>query len=603
MKIHYDHMRNAADVFEKQLFKCSDTYSQYLEALDVIEKEGFKSGEAASGLRVIASMLNSVRDVPIELYGKLEEVNESLLNEVHKAQVVDGESILYSLEYPDLRDYSSKFFMRLRNDVESADYDEGFWNKCVDAIEDTVIAFACKIFGYCDTSSKDKLIDSQANMLQFKDVTAKRLIDIKNNIWDIDSRRGAEFTKIAEALELFSDYVYQIGNVFMEISNTQIISISTEEINQLNKIYSEMMEKLNTAISINVITDEEVLECIETGTYNKFDDESVEIINEYLLDLSSMDLGDWEFWKMAILQMFNIAETELSSEFEADKIFIKNEMLDIMKEASDSFSYSDTDVHEYTDELSEILGYVKKYGDKWKDFYPYDKRTKEYKKLDGFLSEVGDIKDFLKYGDKAIEILAPMFTDYEKNLEFLDSMERYFEADGAMKDAFTEIRAQYEKDLSSRYEEIKTFVAEEAIDAAYKLSVGKEVELVKKSIELVGSATGDLQRTGAQYELLVYGYDMADMSTTALQESLTKLSTLSESSEEYATVMADVKNNFNLYKTTTMHLFEKMATASSGDDTSYYYYCSQQVSKMKITDLNNMHIMSKEEYLSQTNEW
>lgn len=592
-----------AGSYKKCLTNYKEWFQTYLDILDDVCSTGIKSGRVYEGLVSFKFELHKVIDIPDVLISALNSTINLYLDDLDNAQKVNGVSILYDRNYPGKKDYSSSYFEQLKRVAEDADYDSGFFNQALDFVEDTYYG-VMKFFGCYDNSKEKNIRNTHEALLQYNDVTRRQIINIEMQIENAEEVCASRLRQIIDTVDALREYIYVFSQNIQKYQYDPDSFVFNAE---FDSKYALLVEKWNDIISINVPTDEEIRDFIQSEASEDFLNEEVAVIDDYLADLSTIDIDDYNFWKIIIFQMFNITEGQISSNGDYSELLEKKELTDMLEELSENYSYDNSDEQEIVDECKDFLKYVKKYGDKWYEYMNttrdengkllLDGRTKQAKEFNKFLDSLGNAKDILKYGDQAITILSKLFVDYEKNLEFLDSFERNANLSQSMKDCFAEIRATYEHSLNQTLTDIGRQIVDNGVDGLYSISVGKIVGIVKSSIGFVGDVTGDSGRTAAQVELLTYGYDVVNSSQSAFIESMRKLKAASEEDENYSQLMSDFKNCFTIYKTSIKRLFEKMAAASTVPQKDYYYYCSSEVASMKISDFGKKELMSYEDYL------
>lgn len=604
MKIHYQNYRKAAKTYKKDITTYNTYFDSYVDQMKKVRGSGIVSGKVADGLDMVITELERITAITHELPGKLDALMEPMLEEIHQAQKADGVNILYSWGYPDVRDYSYEFFTSLMNSVEAVDYDDNWFLKLLDKIEDNFLAFQ-KWRGKCDISTKENLTKSQKMLLQYKDVTLNRLRDMRNRIWGIDEEYGAIFTTLDELLNMLDyDYLAKLDALFANCKATGNYVITPSDLDEIYNSYLNIADKYSRLEIIRQDSDEAVEIAIRSEGWLFLQDDKIAVIRNFLANLSTIEISDWSFWRIVIFQMFNITEAELISQGGYEQMILKKNLLEMMEDTCDSFNWDDTTANKGADFLTEILNYIKKGGKLWKEEYEGDKRFKEYRDVVKFLDKFGNLVDLLEYGDEAVDLITTLFADYSKNLEYLNSIERYYASEGNMAEAFADIRALYERELEKT---LIDFSAErlrkEGVKQLYKLSVGKTIGAVKKTIGIVGEITDANAETAAELELIVCGYDMLDMAETAFQSSVKNLQGLQPGDEGYATAMADVKNNFTMYKATLTRMFKKMVAATDGVESDYYQYCLVETAGMGIGDYGQEDLMTLEEYKAAAKTW
>lgn len=545
-----------------------------------------------------------VLDMPETIATSVVKIINDYLDELDSAQKINGVSILYDRSYKGHKDYTSDYFYKLERMSERADYDSGLFNSFFDILEDTFYGIA-KFFGKYDNSKERSIKKTHEALLQYNDVTRRQVRNIKRKIEEADE-------KCYERLILVKDFIWNMEeyiSIFKEIMLNYQNSPSSFDISTVDfaSKYSVMINSYNDVLVMDTVTDEDVEEFIASEESDEFMNEQVQIIYDYLANLSQLEMSDYDFWKLVTLQMFDVAEGEIVTGGEYEKFVMKKELTEMMDDLAENYVYSKSKEQEALDTVNSILKEAEKNG---KTLYEYlnsirgkdgklilDGRTKKAKEFLNFLDSLENAQEILKYGDQAIEILSKLFIDYDKNLAFLDSFEKNAHLSDEMMDCFKKLRATYEHDLSQTIVDISRQIVENGVDVLYSISIGKMVGTVKKTIGLIGDLTGENARTAAQIELLNYGHDIVGSAQSAFLESMKKLKEASKDADNYNELMNDFKNCFAIYKNGLKRLFEKMALAAEGAQRDYFYYCSSEVSSMTLKDFSNPNFMSYEEYL------
>lgn len=590
--------------YKSDLIEYKEWLVLYLGYLNEVCNDAITSGKVYEGLLAFRQELAKVENMPETIASSVQQIISDYLDELDNAQKVNGVSILYDREYKGYKDYSSDYFDKLERMAESVDYDSGFFNSFCDALEDAYYGIA-KFFGKYDNSKEESIRKTHEALLQYNDVTRRQVRNIKRQVGNADE-------KCYERLVLVKDFIWKMQeyiSIFKEIMIKYQYSASAFSVSTMDfeTKYVAMLKAYNDVLVLDTITDDDVEAFINSEVSEKFLDEQVDVVYEYLAELSQIDMSDTDFWKLIIFQMFDVAEGEITHAGEYEKFLTKKELTEMLDDLAENYVYSGSDEQEALKTFDTFLGYYEKYGKEWYEYMNthedkdgnllLDGRWKEAKEFKGFLDSLGNAQDILKYGDQAIEILSKLFIDYDKNLKFLDSFERNARLSEEMKACFAEIRATYEHDLAQTLTDVGQQILENGVDGLYSLSIGKMVGSVKKTIGIIGEVTGESARTAARLELLNYGHDVVGASQSAFIESMKKLKETSKDADNYQEVLTDFKNCFAIYKNSLKRLFEKMAIAAEGAQRDYYYYCSSEVASASIKEFTDLDIMSYEEYL------
>ncbi len=593
--------------YAKQFKKSADGYNEYLEKcigwLDSVEAEAFSSGAAHDSLKIFNQNIRRVRDVPQKIGASVNKTIANLLLDIDKAQTINGVRILYGEDFSGKRDYTWSHFYKLKEIAQCADYDSNALLQICDAINDFILG-CINIFGTFNNSKSKHLELTHAAILQYNDVTERRLRNIFRNIDEVDAKYAAQFQMIADTIKSLCDYICIFKDIMQKYSLNPM-EFNLDGVN-FNDTLAALMHSLNTIINMNVVTDKDVEEFVNSEFADSFLNEHVEIVYGYLGDLSGIEIGGLAFWEIIIFQMFDVAEGQITSG-DYEKMMMKKELVDMMDDLANNYVYSESYESELIEDARNYLSSIKKSSGGIYDYLNsnrldngkliLDGRTKEAIRFRNFLQNLDDLDAILEGGQDGIELVSTLFVDYNRNLEFLDSFERNVHMSDEMKECFEEIKKVYNHDLDQMTQDAWRMIKEKGVDALYSVSVGKTVGAIKKSIGIVGDVTGANAQTAAKLELLSYGHDIIGSTENAFHESVRKLREADKTSENYSVLVSDVKNCYSMYKSSLCRMFEKMAVSVDGPKKDYFYYCSSQVSNISLKDYGKTKLMSYDEYL------
>lgn len=605
MKIKYSNYEKAKKEYKNVFKELSNAFEAYLSAMLIVNNNGFISGDIAQGWVDFISYVAKPREQIAEFSKSVNKCVDSFLLAFDKDQKYKGESILYDYSYPGLRDYSDKRFRELKQCAEKADYDSGLLNSIGNGLENAYYGFK-NLFPWSkdDNSKTKKIKKTQEDILQWKDITKGILNNMQININQDDESYSKKIYKIDALQEKLYDYFEKLADI-MVYADPYTFSMD-QYVGDLDKAYNDIMVAYNNILVEDKITDEDVRNFID-GNNEEILDKQLKDIKKFLADLSSIEIGNADFWKMLIFQMFDITEGQVISRGDYDGYLRKAEIIELLEEIESTSSYEDSAVNEAIGEMESIISAAKEKGQSLYDYLNthrdadgkliLDGRTKGARKFRKFLGKFGNILDILGTVDDGASVVYKLFVDYSKNEALLDSFEGNAQNLSAeMKSTFASIREMYENELISEVDDAISLVLSKGVDALYTISVGKIIGGVKASIGFVGSATGESACNAAKLQLLTFAYDEIDAAESAFKKSCEVLRTCDPKANNYKDCVNNFKNCFAIYTTTIKRLFEKMALASTGKMRDYYYYCSSQVSRMSIKNYNNMKIMTYEEY-------
>lgn len=605
MKINYSEYGKVKNEYKKIFRKLSDAFETYIDAMVLVNKNGFISGSSAEGWVDFISYASKPRK-QIGKFGKrIDTYIDSFLIDLDKDQKYNGYSILYDYSYPGMRDYSYNRFFDLKEYAEATGYDSDIIKSIFNGFENLYFEIKNLIPWKKDDNSKAQNIDkTQRNIFQWRDATKAVLKNIEMKINRDDELYSKKIEKIDVLQESLYNYFEKLTDI---ISHADPNDFSVEHYKgDLDKAYHSIMVAYNNVIVEEKITDDDVKVFID-GNNEGILDKQVEDVHEFLHDLSGIDLENADFWKLLIFQMFNISEGELSNEKGYDEYLRKAEIIELLEEIEKTSNYKDSTTNEIINELKKIIKAAKDSGQSVYEYFNthrdidgnllLDGRTKEARRFRDFLNKFGKILTVLDTIDDGASIIYKLFVDYSKNIALLNSFEKNAEAlSDEMKNTFANIRDMYEHELTSAINEALDLILSKGVNALYSISFGKIIGSIKETIGFVGDVTGESSRTDAQYRLLLYGYSELNAAESAFRNSYKALQACPADSKSYSECINDFKNCFSIYKSTLKRLFEKMALAANGEMREYYYYCSSQISQLTIKNYNQMKIMTFEEY-------
>lgn len=595
MKIKFADYRRAAKVFKKHMESLQEKYERYLTYMKKISADGLVSGDAADAFKQVLIMLQEVQEIPKGLVERMERLVESYLAKLHSAQVKDGVSILYDEDYNGVRNYTD-IFDDLSNAVENVDYDKE-WRGIADWIEDHIGPVFSWLFNEYDLSTTKNIQKTRSNLLHYKDVTKVNLYEIKREIEGYEKEYAGYFNKITNILDDFNQYMRILADFFSGycFNGTPLLS---ETIHKLSELYNKMVSGFSDLKVEEPITDEEIDDFMQSINSEAFRDPNHE---KFITGMNEICAGanGFEYAKILLFNFIDVGEKTITGQ-DYQLYCAKAELLGILEEASGSFNIDDTLEKQYSDCYEKVLSLVKKYGENWKEHYKGDKHLPVYKNTVKFFQEVEKANKLMEYANEGAEIMSKLFTDYSRNLQFLDSIERNYVSTETTEKAFKEIRDLYEKnlfDLTINYmNEKASDYAVKALYSGVSISVGKAIGAVKLSLGFIGSVTGEGSRTQSELQLYAYGSDLMNMASDSFKSAVKRLKSMDETDPDYDMCLEDVKNCFITYKNTMSSLFKKMASASSGVKKDYYNYCARTVSNFKLSNYGSKTIMSFDEY-------
>ena len=431
VKIKVSDFKDFAQKYETELLAYKDWLQTYLDHLKRVCDEAVVSGRIHDALTTFRKELVRALPMPEVVAQSVKQLVSDYLDELHEAQVINGVSVLYDRDYKGFKDYTSEYFYQLEQMSEAADYASGFFNSFFDILEDAYYGIG-KFFGFYDNSKEENIKKTQEALLQYNDVTRRQVRNIKRRIYDADDRYCERLMLVKDFLHELEEYICVFRDAMINYQYQPTL-FDISEIDFQSK-YFAMLEAYNNVLVMNTVTDADVEAFINSEAAAEFMNEQVQIIYDYIADLSQIEITDYDFWKLVIFQMFDITEGQIASGGEYDQLIMKKELTEMLDELAGCYVYSDSDEQAALDSVEAVIKEAKKQG---KNIYEFlnsirgkdgklilDGRTKSAKKFLKFLNGLDNLQDILKYGDQALEILTKLFIDYDKNLAFLDSFEK-----------------------------------------------------------------------------------------------------------------------------------------------------------------------------------
>jgi len=595
--------------------------SEYHKTLVQISSNSIKSGQVHDALEVYIGYVADLNG-KMEIVGnKFKRMTDTYINCIDKA-----DRYLYEKGGTVVRDFSSDEVAKLYKLLDDP------WCSITDGFGDWIRGKLIKWFNADDvTSSKADIDACHKHLLDYNDATKRTIDHIVNDVYNVDLKYGRS---IAGATPFDGDFytsnfansalvfysVRDILNKMASIVEPNKGRFTVENIrNSLEDLFKELNKYYYQTVSVVCDDADITIEVIE-----KFASEywAISFFHPFtgVISMFLADIGGREAAMMVVFNMFDIAEGQIISQGEYEKMVIKEELMAILDDMANSYVYEGSDEQAIIDDCSDFLKYVKKYGDKWYEYMNthrgtngkllLDGRTKEAKAFKKMLDGLGGAKEILKYGDDALDVIAKIFTDYSKNLEILDSFINNQFGDDNMSACAAEIKKLYEKELSGILAEAGQKIKEVGFDAAMSWLGGelppvKVVQTIKKVIGTVGEVTGLGDKAKNMYNAMIY-QDMYYSSESAYESALKKVQEAIKNGKnvgkEYQKLINDLKNCFNMTRNTAVKMFTAMAQASDGTKKSYYEYCASRAESatMAYDSVNpgKFDILSYEEYIN-----
>lgn len=581
---------------------------QYGEIAGRLAAEAIPSGAVHDALERYNLYISRLRIVSRGIGEKFSQVVNSFIADVEAA-----DSYLYVAGLSTIRDFSQEEYEHLKACLDDT------WCAETDSIGDWLYGKFLKIVDFFHWDSvKEYLQGCHRLLLDLNDETLAGLNEMFSNVHSIDSRYGQSVGGVGgedfytSRLDCAALALYGVRDMLAAMAD--IIEPGKGRFTVQNieatvgGLYTRMLEDYLKFIAVPVRGAKPTLAQIEKFAskdwakeyFSDFDTASARFVSE---------LGGWDAAMMVLFKMFGISR-DVIAHGDYETYIMKLQLMAMFGEMVEEKLYADTGRQEALEDFRTLIKYVKKYG---KDFYKYlnthrdssgrlllDGRTIPAKRYKQFLDGLDRAGDILKYGDKGLEILETLLTDYTVGLEALDAFERNFGGDEKMAAAIEEIRGLYEKQFSAYAEEVwelvKEFGVDKGLDLLSESPVMAVVKAIEETIDVVGDISGLGDKADSMYEALTH-FNMSSETEAAYRRAVEKFQAADPDSEEYQQLAEDVEYCFDLHKKNLKGMFDSMAKASDGSESSYYRYIAGRVDGLSMDDTSAPDILSYDEYL------
>ncbi len=624
MKLNYPNYKKLNETFLLSCEKLKQEYISYVSCLDMLVKNGVKSGRLHNELSGYISYVGNVPDLIDAISLKMKAFITSYLSDMNQAQNFEGEYILYEEHYAGTRDYTDENFLQMRIDCDTIDADANIFEK----IDDWAVDLVSKAFNYIGkTFFLWSARDTRYFVMEINDITKAQLADIQTKLHTQEMYYHSNAIDLLLCISQLKAYIATLNSaVTCDVESFSIKPFIVE----LDYLFKDITETLDKIYVDNGISWKAIDAFIKTDNVESYFDKYKVIITNFLTDMSDLELNDMEFWKITISQLFDVALNEMmgwvrklfGDDYDYNTYLYDNEMMKLFDEMAKTKTFEDTEYDEVLSDYKEFMGLIKKYGDDWEKYLTthrdqngdlfLDKRTKNYKYFKEFFKHFKNAENIMKYGTDVIEILAAYTTEYEKNLEILNVIIDDCEPGSEMAKSLERIKLRYESSWENAASLCKDKLVEYGDDAVKKLLESKKLEgelfkfanvfkvvgWVELAIDVTSEVTGIGEETQAKLQLLSLGWEQIDSAENAYVNALKKVKSCSPDSEEYVQSLKDFSVSFEYYRLSLKRLFDKMAKAASGDKQEYYRYCAEHIDDLNIENHEVFELKSYEEYIA-----
>ena len=616
LRVRFSDYRKAASDFKKNMNLYQKELYGVIEDMTRVLESGLISGKSHDEAAFFVKNLSYAYEIPEGISDQFSSIINDYLDQLDSIQKIGGESILYARSYSGLRNYEYTLFEKLFKQAETADHDEGLFHFLLDWYEDNVVYLVSKIndmvgcpmwWHTMDTSVEKKLDVARQNLMQYKDVTKRRLREMYIDLCEAENATTVKINPVINTLATLNEYIKMLTNSLYTANG--VINVSNHV--EIENLRQSLLEDYNDLLSVEDTSTEQIVEFIRSEDYKNYTDENLTIVRDQIAKITDgLDITQsgeyWEYLKMVFLIMPDMSKATISSIYTGksyDEAILEKEVFSMLKAEAKSIDFNDGKAKEDYNNYVKLLKDLSKYGEEgFKKLYSGDKRYKKYRECIKGFAKIDKFFKVLKHSEKGVEILASLLVNYSKNVELLDSLQRCSSSDPRLEAAYNRVRRKYEDKLFSAFTQTIEYAGElgeeaatKAIETALSTTVLSVVAAVEKTIDVVGEVTGEGAKVKAQYELMSYQNELLNSSGSALETSLQKLAGLKENDPDYPNALSDVKNTFAIHRRNLTSSYEKLAAASSGVKKDYYNYLSRNAAKMSISDLSKP-VITFEEY-------
>lgn len=595
---------NAGKRFKAFCDALEDVILQYKIIMNNVSTNEIPSGETHDAIVKYNEYVVNLEKIAKGIGEKCNSLIASFIKEIERA-----DDYLYDAKVTDtIRDFSADELERLIGCLDDP------WCYYTDSFGDFIYDKLNKIIDVFNFDRIKSLLQTcHGLLLDYNDETKAGLELLFNNVALVDKRFGYS---IAGATIYDGDYktcyfayvdltmiqLRDMLDIMAEIINPQNGMFTVDSIDdRLGQAYKNLQAYYNQAISIKEIGQQPNVSEISDFAFQYWAEACFSCFNRPMTDFM-VDVGGYETFKMYIFNMFQVFGDKVFSVGNYEEYIAKKQLLAVLEDVSENYSYSGSDEKEVIDGCKEYFGYIKKFGSEWYEKMPLDRRTKEAKEFKKFIDGLDGAEIILKYGSQGIELLCILFADYTKCLQILDSFEKNCTADETVLNAVSDIRKLYNKEFKAFFIEIVQKVVRSGVEDVLK-EIGKVVPVIgvldkiDEGINLFGDLTGIGDKAKSMYDALNY-YQLLQSSQDAYDNALNIFKMADPESDGYDVLANDLNNCFSLHKKNTVEVLKAMSNASEGTKQSYFKYCAKQAENLTMYDIAQPDILSYDEFLS-----
>lgn len=585
--------------------------------LKTITEEVVSSGELHDSLLPYIDLFTEVRERMETLYDQYCSLLDKFVNEIDEI-----DEVVYSKSSKETvrRDFSKEKEERLRKKIDSGNSNQAYTvGNFVDNVWNTV---NYKGVGWFERHLFDARRDSDsymAKVLNYNDVTKRRLSDIFTRARAADKEYAVYFS------DLYNDF----HKVFMLVWHTlrtleaKGIVESCSEIQQYLMQCKEILISDYGEILSNYPSDEEVV----AYTNNLENREFFSPYEDPLFQEAMVGPTGGEIAEMIIFQGKAVTKSTLYKSMSVPPsvdvedtfqyLAIKKHLASLIQSIADKGVASDS-------------GYErsKEWLEKWKwrdkadtdpDFAVYStlydaairglgKAKDKYPNLKGLNNLVKTVGKGYELTTEGIEILLPIFANFERNREIIAALKNGDSSDSLTDIAIAELEREYTDQYAKGMENFFSFILGELEESAvgdlkkeFLKAAGENAGGLYSAIDLSIKVTGELSGlTKASSKQLEF-YSVLQVNNE-LRASYQKNFDIVASGSYSEQDMVNLRNSFSLLRDSCVKEYQMLSKAAGVhgdyDKMEYYDYLARTLKKKTMKDYRQG-ILSQDAYLSQ----
>ena len=593
MFVSYEGYKSNKKSIKNCFDQINETLNSYYNYLNKTKEQAIISGEVSDALSTYMNYVLKTKGVALNLSSQYSKMVNSFLNEID----TEDDFLYGKKEEKDFSDYAYEKFQEVTiHRKETGNWFKDHWN-------DAGRWFVQDVLGISFIDDYDaNMYLTEKSMKELAKTESRRIDDIFKMVRQTDRSYYYNCVKYIDVLMGFRGILANMIEILESKKSFSVENIETK----LGPLYNSLLESIEKSVSIYDTSDDAIRSFVQQRWAASYFSSFHTAINQYL-----SDIGGIEIVNATIYNSFGIVLDDIKYG-DYEQFLIKNQLLDTLQEMNDSYDYSISREKEVVDSLKDFVKMVKDKGmtvTEWLNQHRdssgkllLDKRTKKYKRIAEFLDSFKNAGEILKYGDKGIDFISRLLTDYDKALEIIESFAKNANMDEKVKAAIEEIERLYKKDLSAWLNDIGEKVADELVEVgvsalAKAIPVVNVIDTIRGGIDSFGEITGSGDRAKSMLNALSY-QNIYYSSQNAYEEALRKLKEANVDDNNYDQLLQDFKNCFSFCKKNLVKMLTEMANSVQGSKKAYYQYCASVASQAKLIDADKLTVPSYEDYMN-----